>query len=86
MVHTVSVTFHQSGTTDVYESINNVWNFIHTGISRQSRAFALNVMKTLDADGYAVKMTGANSFEFQKESKRSPSDYKKFSPKEHWYA
>lgn len=67
--HTVSVSFNQNGSIAVYEAIDSVWNFIHGGFSRQSRAFALNVMKTLDANGYAVKMTDVNSFEFQKKTR-----------------
>lgn len=66
-VHTVSINFHQNGGIDVYEAINGIWEWVHEGASPQSKAFARNVIKTLDESGYAAKMPGVNSIEFQKE-------------------
>lgn len=67
MTHKVSVNFHQNNEADVYEAIDDVWQFIHSGSSPQSRKFAANVLRDLDSQGYLVKMVGANSFEFIKE-------------------
>ena len=89
MTHEVTVSFQQNGGVEVLQAIDGIGELVYSGNSPQSRKFAVNVMRTLDKDGYAVKMIGANAFEFLKESIRpvyNPSNYQKFSPKEHWYA